>query len=374
MTITPSLARAIPFWMSLVFVPMIWLAAMQGGVYIALVPIYGWIVLTILDQISGLEIGNMDPETDDALLWWYKLITWVWLPVQLAIIFGSIAFLSRTEHLSGAEEIFLMMSVGVVSGSIGINYAHELIHQRNRFEPMLGEWLLVSTLYGHFRSEHILVHHRYVATPRDPVTARYDEGFYSFFGRCLVGQVASAWHVEVERLARIGRPWYALRNPWWRYAGGGLLMLALAFLVGGWIGVGFFLVQAFVAMLQLELVNYVEHYGLTRRHLGDGKYEHVHPRHSWNAAHKMTNFLLINLQRHSDHHYKPDRRFPLLQNYDQSEAPQLPYGYPLMTASALIPPLWKRIMNRRVETWRERYYPDIDEWEPYNTGTNPLPR
>ncbi len=109
----------------------------------------------------------------------------------------------------------------------------------------------------------------------------------------------------------------------------GMLLLALIF--GGWVGLALFLWQAFVAIWQLELVNYVEHYGLTRRHLGNGKYEHVLPRHSWNAAHRASNWLLINLQRHSDHHYKPDRRFPLLQTYGTDDAPQLPYGYPAMT-------------------------------------------
>jgi alkane 1-monooxygenase len=121
-------------------------------------------------------------------------------------------------------------------------------------------------------------------------------------------------------------------------------------------------------------VNYVEHYGLTRRYLGDGRYEPVRPHHSWNADHKVTNWLLINLQRHSDHHYKPDRRFPLLQTYAADEAPQLPLGYPAMTALAMIPPLWRRRMNPRVRAWRRQFYPDVTEWGAYNKATNPLPR
>jgi alkane 1-monooxygenase len=137
--------------------------------------------------------------------------------------------------------------------------------------------------------------------------------------------------------------------------------------------IALFLWQAFIAIWQLELTNYVEHYGLTRRHLGAGKYEHVKPHHSWNAAHKATNWLLINLQRHSDHHYRPDRRFPLLQNYAEEDAPQLPFGYPLMTAAALIPPLWRRIMNPKVRAWRKQFYPDIEDWSEYKAGTLPMP-
>ena len=148
----------------------------------------------------------------------------------------------------------------------------------------------------------------------------------------------------------------------------------LAALIGGWWGVGLFVWQAFVAIWQLELTNYVEHYGLSRKHLGDGRYEHVMPRHSWNSSHTATNWLLINLQRHSDHHYKPDRRFPLLQTYSQEEAPQLPMGYPAMTFLAMVPPLWRRRMNPRVRAWRRQFYPEIEDWQPYNRGALPMPR
>ncbi len=135
-----------------------------------------------------------------------------------------------------------------------------------------------------------------------------------------------------------------------------------------------FLFQASVAVWHLELINYIEHYGLTRKYLGGGKYEHMQPRHSWNAAHKACNWLLINLQRHSDHHYKPSRRFPLLQNYSGAEAPQLPYGYPVMFVMALITPIWRRIMNPKVRKWREMYYPEITDWSAYQTEVNPMPR
>ena len=175
-------------------------------------------------------------------------------------------------------------------------------------------------------------------------------------------------------LARRGRPTLHRSNPFWRYGALQGAALLVAFAVGGWLGLGLFVFQAFVAIWQLELVNYVEHYGLTRRHLGNGKYEHVHPHHSWNASHKASNWLLINLQRHSDHHCRPDRRFPLLQSYSEAEAPQLPFGYPLMGVAAMIPPLWRRWMNPRVRRWRRDFYPDITDWKPYNSGQLLLPR
>jgi alkane 1-monooxygenase len=175
-------------------------------------------------------------------------------------------------------------------------------------------------------------------------------------------------------LARRGASPWALANPFWRYAALQGIALGLAYLLAGWLGVALFLFQAWIAIWQLELVNYIEHYGLTRAHLGDGKYEHVKPHHSWNAAHKASNWLLINLQRHSDHHYKPDRRFPLLQNYDAKDAPQLPYGYPVMTIVAMIPPLWRRVMNPKVRDWRRQYYPEITDWSDYNSASTPMPR
>ncbi len=229
-------------------------------------------------------------------------------------------------------------------------------------------------LYSHFRSEHLLVHHRHVGTPRDPVTARYNEGFHRFYPRVLISSLKSAFRAEREKLAKTDRDWSDPSNPFWRYWALQLAMLALAFLLAGLPGLLLFIFQAGIAIWQLELVNYVEHYGLTRKHLGDGKYEHVMPHHSWNAAHKASNWLLINLQRHSDHHYKPNRRFPLLQNYTDAQAPQLPYGYPIMTMAAMVPPLWRRIMNPRVKKWRAMYYPEITDWKPYNKAQNPMPR
>ena len=206
------------------------------------------------------------------------------------------------------------------------------------------------------------------------MTARYNEGFWRFFARVLREGPVSAWHAETRRLARAGRKPWDRRNPFWRYAllQGGMIVLALA--LGGAQGLALFLLQALVAVWQLEVVNYVEHYGLTRKHLGEGRYEHIMPRHSWNASHKATNWLLINLQRHSDHHVKPDRRFPLLQTHGSDQAPQLPFGYPAMTIMAMVPPLWRRRMNPRVRAWRRQFYPEVTDWGPYNRGELPMPR
>ncbi|WP_428926787.1 alkane 1-monooxygenase [Marinibacterium sp. SX1] len=369
-----SLRHAAPFWVSFLLPPLAIVAAIHGGWTLALLPASTWWLFWGLDLATGLEKANADPQTPDDQLTAYRLITALWVPVQCVTLFALIYYATHSDHLSGGEKAWLFFGVGILTGTIGINYSHELMHQSNRLERNLADLLLAMVLYSHFRSEHLLVHHRYVATPRDAVTARYNEGFHRYFPRVLAECPGSAFAAERAMLARRKLPWHHRSNPYWRYAALQGAMLALAFGLGGWAGLGLFLLQAFVAIWQLELVNYVEHYGLTRRHLGDGRYEHVKPHHSWNSARKASNWLLINLQRHSDHHYRPDRRFPLLQTYDEDEAPQLPHGYPVMTVAAMIPPVWRRVMNPRVRDWRRRHYPDIEDWKPYYKGGLPLPR
>ena len=369
-----SLSRALPFWLSLTLIPLAWIGAVNGGWTVLLLPLATWYLFSGLDAVLGLNLENADPNIGDEHLKAYALITQLWAPLQFLTLFGLIWYVPRAEHLGALESILLFFGVGVITGTVGINYSHELMHQKNRTERWLGDVLLSMVLYSHFRTEHLLVHHRYVGTPRDAVTARYNEGFHRYFPRVLREGLRSAFQAEKDMLARKDLPWSDLSNPFFRYWAlqGAMLLLALG--LGGWVGIALFLWQAFIAVWQLELVNYVEHYGLTRKHLGDGKYEHVMPHHSWNAAHKASNWLLINLQRHSDHHYKPNRRFPLLQTYDTAQAPQLPYGYPLMTMAAMVPPIWRKYMNPRVRRWREMYYPEITEWKPYNKAINPMPR
>jgi alkane 1-monooxygenase len=372
-----SVKNALPFWLSIGVIPLLWIGAFYGGWTCYLVPIYAWYLVSFLDRLLGLNTDNADTLTASSQLFWYKAVTIVWFPLQCITTFALIYFVAHTDHLSRGEVIVLFFSLGVAAGTIGIVYAHELLHQRSVLERWLGDLLLASVLYSHFRTEHLLVHHKHVGTRRDAVTALYNEGFHRFFFRVLYEGPRSAWAADKALLARRGLSVWHPRNPHFRYWALQITGLILATLLGGVLGFCLYVFQAFIAVWQLELTNYVEHYGLTRRHLGNGKYEHVKPHHSWNASQKATNWLLINLQRHSDHHYKPDRRFPLLQSYPEDEAPQLPYGYPVMTFIAMVPPVWRRMMNPRVRAWRAQYYPDMEtfaDWESYKHGTNPLPR
>lgn len=380
MTPTPALKikpgglSAWPYWLTMTFVPLVILAVTKGGWTILLIPFYGWVLMPILDIVLGKNLRNPDPDTPDKDLFWFRLLTWVWFPIQFVLVFGTIWYVTRVGQFSTLETLGIMFGIGVTTGTVGIVYAHELFHKPSRIERGLGDLLMALVLYGHFRTEHLLVHHPYVGTPRDTVTARYNEGFHRAFFRILRTGFGSAWRAEKAMLARRKRaPWH-LSNPIWKYLALQSAFLALAFGIGGWIGVGLFAFQAIVAIWQLELTNYVEHYGLTRKHLGAGKYEPVQPHHSWDSAHRVSGLLLINLQRHADHHVHPMRRFPLLQIYDESEVPMLPTGYPPMTALAMVPPLWHRMFNPRVRAWRKQFYPEIADWTPYKTGTLPMPK
>ncbi len=368
----PPIRNAAPFAVSLILAITVIIAAIFGGWMIALIPFYGLILMSIFDRIFSDNTTNMDPETDDALLHWHRMLTVIWFPIQLFFVVFALIAATRFDHMSATQSVLLFAAIGIATGGVGIVYAHELIHQKDKLERNLGDALLAMVLYGHFRTKHILIHHRHVGTPADPVTARYNEGFHRFFFRLLPEGLIASWKVETGRLASRNLPIYDKSNPFWRYTLWPLGFLAMAALIGGWFGVGLYLMQALIAVTFLELTNYVEHYGLVRKHLGEGKYEHVRPHHSWNSSRRFTNYFLINLQRHSDHHYKPERRFPLLQTYAETEAPQLPYGYPIMAAMALVPPLWRRVMNPRVRKWRAMYYPEITDWKPYNKATNPI--
>ncbi len=366
-----ALKDALPFWLSLPMLPLAAAGAAWGGLWVVALPAYSVVLVSLLDALTGLNEGNADPETPERHLFLYRIVTLIWFPMQAVILYGTIWWVTRTGHLGAAETIALFFGIGIVTGTVGIVYAHELMHQRNRAERWLADLLLATVLYSHFRSEHLRVHHIHVGTPRDPVTAPYNEGFHRFFPRVLWQCLVSSWKAEVALLARKDLPWWNRANPFWRYAGLQALALVVALAVGGWAGLALFVWQALVAIWQLEAVNYVEHYGLTRKHLGNGRYEPVRPHHSWNASHAASNWLLINLQRHSDHHTKPDRRFPLLQTHGEETAPQLPFGYPIMVFAAQIPPVWRRMMNPRVRAWRRRWYPEVEDWTPAASAAMP---
>ncbi|MEO1191322.1 MAG: alkane 1-monooxygenase [Pseudomonadota bacterium] len=362
------------FALSLAYAVLLVAGALIGDLGLLLVVLGVTVATAVFDRVLPETLRNADLENPGSSLVWHDRLLALWVVLQLGLIYGAIAYVAWTDRVDTLEAIALMLCVGIGTGTFGVVYAHELMHRRDRWSKALAETLLGTVLYGHFITEHLKIHHPYVGTPRDNVTARYRESLYAFLARAIPGSLASAWRVERNRLRLRGKPLYALANPFWRYAGAGVLAMVLALAIGGWFGLLLFLVQAATAIFLTETINYIQHYGLTRRYLGQGKYERVQAKHSWNAFKPVTSWLLINLQRHSDHHAFPARPYPLLQAYEKGQAPRMPFGYPVMFCAAMVPPLWRRLMDWRVRRWRKQHYPDIEDWSDYNRQSLPPPR
>ena len=247
--------------------------------------------------------------------------------------------------LSTVDKIGLAFTMAMVSG-IAINTAHELGHKRASMERWLSKVALAQSGYGHFFIEHNRGHHVRVATPEDPASARLGESFWAFLPRTLAGSLRSSWELEVERLRRTGSgPWTYkndILNAWAMTLGLYVVLIA----VFGWVVLPYLLIQSFVGASLLEVVNYLEHYGLLRQKREDGRFERTAPEHSWNSNNVASNVLLYHLQRHSDHHANPTRRYQALRHMD--DAPQLPTGYAGMIVLALFPPVWRRVMDHRL--------------------------
>jgi alkane 1-monooxygenase len=346
----PALPHLLGFTLPLV---VLWGMAHGGWWSFApVVAIFG--VLPAVDALAGLNTSNPRREDVPALdaSPWFRGVTWAWVPVQLALIAWGV-HAATIGGLSPLELAGLTVSIGMVNGAIGITFAHELIHRHGAFERGLGEVLLSSVSYTHFCIEHVHGHHRHVATPLDPATARSGESFYAFLPRTVAGGLRSAWRIEVGLVAKRGLRWWHLRNRMLRYGLVQVAMYAAAWAITGPGGAVWLAAQAVIAFTMLEVINYVEHYGLVRRASAAGQYERVMPWHSWNSSHRVSNWLLINLARHSDHHYLAAKRYQVLEHLEA--APQLPAGYGTMFLAALVPPLWRRVMDPRVEHWRARH-------------------
>ena len=283
----------------------------------------------------------------------YRYIVWFYLPLQYgSLIIGAVLFtapdLSQYGFhgaLSTSAKIGLALSMGVV-GAVGINAGHEMAHQRGTFERWISKLAFAPTWYGHFYVEHNKGHHINVATPEDPASARLGESLWKFVPRSVVGSLRSAWRLEAARMKRLGVGTWNFRNEILIGWAASLVFWSVCLLVFGRGLLPFIVIQAIYGVILLESVNYLEHYGLLRQRSANGRYERCKAEHSWNSDFLVTNLILFNLMRHSDHHANPTRRYQSLRS--TPEAPQLPGGYPLMMLLANFPPLWRKVMDPRV--------------------------
>ena len=309
-------------------------------------PVLVFVVFPLLDAIVGMDAEN---PPDSIVKWleqdrYYRWCTYAFIPLQYAgLVFAC--WLWAEGGLSAVENVGLALTMGMVSG-IAINTAHELGHKRASLEKWLSKVALAQSGYGHFFIEHNRGHHVRVATPEDPASARLGESFWAFLPRTVSGSLSSAWGLERIRLDRGGHSAWSVHNDILQ-AWAMTVVLFAALTVGfGLVVLPYLLLQAVVGFCLLEVVNYLEHYGLRRQKREDGRYERCLPEHSWNSNNVASNVLLYHLQRHSDHHANPTRRYQALRHVD--EAPQLPTGYAGMIVLAWFPPLWRRVMDRRL--------------------------
>ncbi len=308
-------------------------------------------VVPLSDYFIGEDDHNFNETTIDQMKEdkYYRYITLTVLPIYACLLVWGMYALSQWQALSVFGQIGWITSIGVYGGSIGITTAHELVHKTEKLENITGGLILSLVSYAGFKIEHVYGHHVNVSTPADTSSSRYNQSLYSFIPRAYVNNFNNAWRLQAKRLARKNLHFFTLKNELIIYNAISLIILLMFIFWQGWLGAVYFLGTSIVAFTLLEIINYIEHYGLHRQKLENGRYERVTPEHSWNSNHIISNLYLFQLQRHSDHHANALRRYQTLRSYDYS--PQLPAGYATMALLALVPPLWRKVMNPRVEAY-----------------------
>ncbi len=336
----------------------------------AVSPVWWWIgpllvygLLPALDVFFGPDGQNPPDEAMERLEndKYYRYCTYIYIPFQLASLVlacylwtaDNLSWLGIDGGLGLLSKIGLAISIGVMGG-VGINTAHEMGHKKASLERWLSKVTLAQTFYGHFFIEHNRGHHVRVATPEDPASAKFGESFWRFLPRSVWGSLKSSWEIEKKRMDRLGKSTWNIRNDVLNAWLMSIVLFGVLTAVFGPSILPFLVIQAVYGFSLLETVNYLEHYGLLRAKTASGRYERCAPEHSWNSDHIVTNIFLYHLQRHSDHHANPTRRYQTLRSMEG--APNLPSGYASMISVAYFPPIWRKVMDHRV---LEHYRGDI---------------
>lgn len=318
------------------------------------IPLFiAWVLIPVLELLINPDPSNMEAAEEELAR---KNMTYDIL-LYLVVVLQYVAlcfFLNSmmTDTLAWYDKLGRVWVMGLLCGTFGINVGHELGHRVNRFEQTLAKALLLTSLYMHFFTEHNKGHHKRVATPDDPSSARYGEAVYTFYFRTIIFSYLSAWHIATDETRKKGKPVFSLYNEMVVFHLVQAAFLVLIYLVFGLWPMLYFIGAAIIGILLLETVNYIEHYGLQRKVTGAGKYERAMPEHSWNSDHILGRLFLFELSRHSDHHYLASRKYQVLRHHDN--APQMPTGYPGMMLLSLLPPAWFYVMNRKIRNTRHQ--------------------
>lgn len=344
-------------WLISVLFPLIPLIGMglmnwsgqQWMLWVPLVALY--IFIPLLDRLFPNDRSNppeqIVPQLEaDA---YYRVLNHLTVPLHFFILIAGAWFVANND-LGWSGLLGLSLTVGVISG-FGINTGHELGHKKNSMDRLAARLVLAVPFYGHFSMEHNVGHHTEVATPEDTASARYGESIYKFVLREIPGGVRRAWRLEKQRLQCRGFKTWSWRNEILQSYLVSMLLYGGLISTFGLVIVPFLLIQTAYAWWQLTGANYIEHYGLLRGKLANGKYERCRPRHSWNANHVASNLITFHLERHSDHHAYAARHYQSLRHYD--DVPQLPSGYFGMFLLSYVPVLWRKVMDPKVLEWAD---------------------
>jgi alkane 1-monooxygenase len=326
---------------------MAFLGLYLKGYWVWATPVFAFVCIPILEVLFPLDNTNLNSEDTEKRAR-QKLFDWL-LYLNLPVVYGLLIYalyLVAQVPLELYESIGLLVSVGIVLGVNGINVGHELGHRQTSNERFIGKALLLPSFYMHFYIEHNYGHHLHAATPEDPATARYNQSVYSFWFTSTIRQYFNAWRIQKQLLKNNNQRFFSFKNDMLWYTVFQLTYLFVVYLIFGASALIFALGAGIVGFLLLETVNYIEHYGLMRLPTKSGRYERVKEIHSWNSNHVIGRIVLYELTRHSDHHYRANKKYQILDCHEES--PQMPFGYPTSMVISLIPPLWFQMMNKRV--------------------------
>jgi alkane 1-monooxygenase len=328
------------------------LTAFNGNGLMCWLPLlYTFFLIPFAELFIKADPSNLD-EVEEALAKKNKAYDFILYAAVIMQYYSLWVFFNslKQDGLNTIDIAGRVISMGLLCATFGINVAHELGHRVNKMEQTFAKLLLLTSLYMHFFIEHNKGHHKHVATPHDPSTAKYNQSLYAFWPQTLIGTYVSAWKIANEEVEKKGKRRWSLQNEMLLFQ---LIQLTFVLVVLYFFGIKIailFVVAALIGGLLLESVNYIEHYGLSRTQTSEQQFERVQPHHSWNSNHIIGRLMLFELSRHSDHHYLASRKYQILRSFDN--APQMPTGYPGMILLSLFPPLWFKIMHQQIKKYK----------------------
>ncbi|HEX6915099.1 MAG TPA: alkane 1-monooxygenase [Chitinophagaceae bacterium] len=343
--------RAIKYAYPFVMFVLAWIAFGSRGWLTFLPVIWSYAIIPLMELLIKPDSSNLDAAEEEMARndRRYDFILYATVPLHYASMLFFL-FSLQQPALTAWEYAGRILSMGLLCGVFGINVAHELGHRVTRFEQTLAKIMLLSSQYMHFFIEHNKGHHKRVATREDPASARLNESLFQFYARSIVFSYLSAWEIQRKELRKKQKPFFSIHNEMLVYLVLQVALIAVVFLLFGWLITLCYLAAAGFGIGLLEAVNYIEHYGLSRRQVEGGRYERAMPVHSWNSDHIIGRLSLFELSRHSDHHFLASRKYQVLRHH--ADSPQMPTGYPGMIILAHFPPLFFRVMKKQMKKYK----------------------